>query len=358
MKQSRGFTLVEMAVVVVIIAALLTLGLGALNAQLSSASYTTTKQRQAAIKDALIAYLGSNKSFPCPQTPTVGTGPKGLSSAKSGTPPTCQFGIVPFSTLGLAREVAQDGWGNFFSYQVYAQATLVCPGLGIDWGNSICFGSGKINSGFTVNDGTVSAPTLLTSTVVAVVISHGPNGLGAWGAQGTRNVAPTTCEEFNNAVNMAPLPLSCTLTPNVFYKGESQDRDDVVGYLTASDAIQQLVKQGAINSASAQVNTDLQTLYDQTLGAKRAGILISGSPPTAVCTNSVSGLQFPDPWGNSYVVGEQGVGNFPICICSGNSATLASPLTCSAAPPTAVCKFIDQPSFNSYLFKQGAPTCP
>ena len=138
MKPSRGFTLVEMAVVVVIIAALLTLGLGALNAQLSSASYTTTKQRQAAIKDALIAYLGSNKRLPCPYAPTAGTAITGL--APVACPP---FGIVPFATLGIAREVAQDGWGNFFSYEVFAQATPVCPGGGIDWGNGNCFGAGK-----------------------------------------------------------------------------------------------------------------------------------------------------------------------------------------------------------------------
>ena len=354
MKRSRGFTLVEMAVVVVIIAALLTLGLGALNAQLSSASYTTTKQRQAAIKDALIGYLGANKSFPCPQTATAGATPTGVAPAPSAPLPACpSFGIVPFKTLGIAREVAQDGWGNFFSYQVYAQPNPppVCPSAAIDWGAFACFGAGKINSGFTVNDGTVSAPTLMASNVAAVVISHGPNGLGAWAAQGTRNAPPTNCEEFNNAVGIPPpLPPSCTLTPNVFYKGESQDRDDVVAYLTASDAIQQLGKQGTINSAIAQVNIDLQTLYDQAI----ANNTLTAPPlPGPYCRSAPTPI--PDPWGYPYGSVATGNNDPEICLYSTGGSLPAPPAvngnvatnTCSCNSP-ANCRAISNATLTNY----------
>ena len=340
MERRGGFTLVEMAVVVVIIAALLTLGLGALNAQLSSASYTTTKQRQSAIKDALIAYLGANNSLPCP---AAGAAATGSALTPSATPPACpSFGIVPFNDLRIAREVAQDGWGNFFSYQVYAQpAPVVCSGVGIDWGNSNCFGAGKINAGFTVNDGTVSAPTLLAANVVAVVISHGPNGLGAWGAQGTRNAAPTTCEEFNNAVGIpSPPPPGCTLTPNAFYKGERQDRDDVVAYLIAADAIQQLVKQGTINSAKAQVNIDLQTLYEQ-------GIAINTLPPSLCRTTPAS---FLDPWGYPYGSVATGYSDPEICLYStGGSSTTGNVTTssCSCISP-AICRPISNATLTNY----------
>ncbi|MCW5604859.1 MAG: prepilin-type N-terminal cleavage/methylation domain-containing protein, partial [Burkholderiales bacterium] len=63
---ARGFTLIEIAIVTAIVLTLVTLGLGLVNAHLSSAAYSVTKKRQEAIKDALIAYLGTHKKFPCP----------------------------------------------------------------------------------------------------------------------------------------------------------------------------------------------------------------------------------------------------------------------------------------------------
>ncbi len=43
---ARGFSLIEIAVVVAIVMMLLTLGLGLMNAQISSAATTVTKKRQ------------------------------------------------------------------------------------------------------------------------------------------------------------------------------------------------------------------------------------------------------------------------------------------------------------------------
>lgn len=357
MKRNYGFSLIEMAIVVAIGATLLTLGLAALNSQSNSAGYSITKKRQDLIKDALIAHLGANKRFPCPYVPTIGSAATGKAPPQSGAPPACpqSFGTIPFATLGLAREIGEDGWGNLFSYQIYSDAPApACPGPGRDWGNKLCFGAGKIG-GLTIKDGAAD----LSSDLVAVVISHGANGLGAWvAAQGSRNANPVNCDEAHNA-KIATVP-GCALVANRYYKGESQANDDVVAYMIASDAILPLVKQGAINSAIAQVNTDLQILYDQKLGTKRAGISISGSPPAPTgCDTSVAGTSPPpfDPWGNPYVVAEDGLGGFPICICSGYSAAITSPTTCSIVPPTAICKSIDKSSFNSYLAKAGSSGC-
>ena len=311
MKPSRGFTLVEMAVVVVIIAALLTLGLGALNAQLSSASYTTTKQRQAAIKDALIGYLGANKRFPCPYVPIAGTLPTGVDATSipaSGTP-RCQsfdLGVIPFTTLGIAREVAQDGWGNFFSYQVYAQATLGCPGGGIDWGNSNCFGAGK-NGGITVLDNTGGNNLPLTTNAVVAIISQGPNGLGAWAAQATQNASPVSCEERTNA-NLSGCSTPAGITPPYYFKGERQDQDDVVAWIDATEAINALSKQGVVKTAFAQVNDDLQAIYDNKLGVKLSAITppatIGAAPGGCLTTVGTGTSPVYDPWGVQYNVTE------------------------------------------------------
>jgi prepilin-type N-terminal cleavage/methylation domain-containing protein len=63
---SRGFTLIELSIVVVIISMLLSLGLGVLNAQLVSAAHSETKKRQAIVQDALTAYLGAHKRLALP----------------------------------------------------------------------------------------------------------------------------------------------------------------------------------------------------------------------------------------------------------------------------------------------------
>lgn len=367
MRRLRGFTLIEIAVVLGIVLIVLSLGLTAISSQLSSASYSITKKRQDAIKEALIAYLGANKKLPCPQVPTAGTPVDGMAPPQAGSPfAVCPqaFGTIPFATLGLAREMGEDGWGNLFSYQVFAEANPTCPGPARDWANSDCFGAGK-TGGITVRDGTVAAWTNLSATVVAVVISHGPNGLGGWvAAQGTRNASPNICEEAQNVYrNTAGItwPGTCAAyASNIYYKGESQQNDDVVAYLTDGDALQPLIKQGTVLSKTSQVNVDLQTLNDQTLSAKRAGITMSGSPPApAGCATVVGNTSaMLDPWGNPYVIADSGVGGFPICVCSGNSVPITSNTsTCPVLPVTAVCKNINVNVFNAYLLKAGFSGC-
>src|SRR5574338_880613 len=177
-RRAAGFSLIELSVVLVLLTIVLGLGLSALNAQLLSANATVTRKRQDLIRDVLIAYLGANKRLPCPEVPNPSSG-----AVTGQGPATCplpaNFGTLPYQDLGLSREVAEDGWGNLFSYAVYAEAGATCPGTGIDWTNSSCFSEGKLK-GFTVNDGTVDAPVLLTASAIAVIVSHGPNGLGAW----------------------------------------------------------------------------------------------------------------------------------------------------------------------------------
>jgi prepilin-type N-terminal cleavage/methylation domain-containing protein len=391
-KSAHGFTLIEVAIVVAIMTILLTLGLGLMNAQLSSTAYTVTKKRQDAIKDALIAYLGANRRLPCPYVPVAGTAVSGLAPAQSGSPLTCPtFGIVPFATLGLSRETGEDGWGNFFSYRVYTELpNCSTTPTGWDWGNASCFGEGKdgvtpAKAAQQIRDGTVTTWTSVADNSIAVVISHGGNGLGAWVAQGTRNVAPTTCEETHNAVGATPVPAGCTPVSNTFYKGERDGNDDVVAYLTAADALQTLVKQGVIKPAMAKVNDDLQTLMDMAVGIKRSGLSMSPASSsasssfmggflnidvtltvptgtTAGCDTSVSpeidaAKSSPrDPWGNAYIVQENSSSNkLPICFSSNGGNTSVnycqSGGTCS--PSTPLCKSIDRTTFNSYIVKAG-----
>ena len=188
--RQTGFTLVELAVVVLIIGILATMGLSALNVQLANSAISATKRNQDTIKDALIGYLGRNSRLPCPDADF--TAPDGIENrGATGTPTvpaspllacTTSFGIIPYQTLGLPKSVALDGWENYFSYQISNDAT---PKPNLDWTLTNTFHTGN-NGVITVEDRN-SAPL---TNIVAVVLSHGRDGLGAYTSKGTRNVLP------------------------------------------------------------------------------------------------------------------------------------------------------------------------
>src|SRR5688572_9423460 len=117
---NRGFSLVELSVVVLIIGIIMTMGIGAWNANLENQANLATAQRQLAIKDALSAYLRRVGRLPCPDTDF--TAPDGIENrATPGdvtTACSAAFGLLPYVTLGLARDAVRDGWGNFLSYHV------------------------------------------------------------------------------------------------------------------------------------------------------------------------------------------------------------------------------------------------
>lgn len=375
-RQSHGFSLIEMAIVLVIVMTVLTLGLGALSSVLTSSAYSETKARQTRIKDALIAYLGANKRLPCPAwgrtNPTAIPDMRGVERKDAAgvcvvDPSTSAipqgFGVIPYAALGIGRDVAEDGWGNLMSYQVYFEAVTGignCTTIGtrVDWTARDCFGAGK-RGGLWVYDGglhsgdslegraiynAVATPNV-DSRAVVVIVSHGKNGLGAWSRQGTQNVLPpaTSCEERLNA-NRASLGAGCVLpSPTVpvpspslattFIVGERPENDDLVTYLSADDMIQTLAKQGTLLSATAQVSEDLRVISYQKMDEK-----VSGGCLSNVNATSVPAL---DPWGTAYAITNDAtdISHFPITICSGTT-----------------CRAITKANFNSVM--NPIPPCP
>lgn len=327
----QGFTLVELSVVIVIIALVMTLGLGALNALLGSAASTETKARQARFKEALIAYLGSNKRLPCPDVPnnTNGTGDaSGVSGIEDRNAGVCVSpnGVIPYASLGLSREMAEDGWGNYMSYQVFLEvAASACPGTKVDWTDSNCFGEGKaggiwVYRGMFANPeglaffNTASAPPA-DSRAVAVIVSHGPNGLGAWTRQGIQNVGSPAgaCEEILNATRAVgggcaglPAPAAATIPPlaapaatTTYFTGERAENDDVVGYLTAGEAIASLAKQGAMLVPTAKANDDIRRIMEDVKGQASALLRPTNLHPFFIPPWA---LLSKDPWGRNYMI--------------------------------------------------------
>jgi len=290
--RNRGFSLVELSVVVLIIGIVLTMGLGALNASREGQSSSTTTQKQTALKEALISYLRRNLRLPCPDTDF--TAPDGVENRTTpGNPATAcsaAFGLIPYVTLGVAQDMTQDGWGYFFSYHVSNNAAA-----NTDWTLTASMRSG--NTGvITVNDRNGATVTATGAGVVAVIVSHGKNGFGAYAAGGTRNTLPAvgTDERDNTDTNTTYFKRTGT-TDDAATGGAF---DDIVMYVTADDLLGPLFKDGTLKPPAAGVQEALLKIKNAMIGYGMASLSIFGTStcasagPTPRCRLLVAGDTF------------------------------------------------------------------
>ncbi len=117
----RGFTLVEMAIVLTITGLLLVGGMKLMSSSSDTARYKETQNQLAEIKEALTSYYIQYGRLPCPDTDMSGAE---LGIENPATPAaTCssQRGYLPHVTLGLGA--SGDAWGERFKYVVSSKFT-------------------------------------------------------------------------------------------------------------------------------------------------------------------------------------------------------------------------------------------
>lgn len=122
----RGFTLVEMAVVLVIMGLLMAAFLTPLSAQRDLRDYSETKARLEKIRDALYGYTIINGHLPCPTTTTDPTDSINYGHGDAVCPLTAGAGYVPWKDLGVhetdawgtPRNASTDPWLGYWIYRV------------------------------------------------------------------------------------------------------------------------------------------------------------------------------------------------------------------------------------------------
>ena len=127
-RRATGFTLVEMAVVLTIIALLLGSLMYTLSAQVEQRSRSDTEQRLEYARDLLLSFALVNGRLPCPATSTS-SGDESFASGSSSGGGTCTAsayygGFLPAKAIGFqpvdSSGYAVDAWGNRIRYAVSA----------------------------------------------------------------------------------------------------------------------------------------------------------------------------------------------------------------------------------------------
>lgn len=124
-KVQRGFSLIEMAIVLIILGFLLAALLLPLQAQRNIASQLKTEAILEDIKKALIGFAQTHGHLPCPASANgSGVFPDDTGAANAHVNGVCvvQSGFLPAQTLGLqtidAQGYALDGWQNRIRYAI------------------------------------------------------------------------------------------------------------------------------------------------------------------------------------------------------------------------------------------------
>lgn len=344
--QEAGFTLVEIALVLLIVGVMVGFGLSAVGALQLNVSASNTVKKQEALKSALIAYLRNYRRLPCPDRDFVA--PDGVENriATVGVPPVPDVttacsgdaGLIPYVTLGLPRESAVDGYGNLFSYFISDEVRPPTE-PNKDW--TLTSNPATVRGLTPGNVGKIQvageggqALTSLTnpeSLAVVVIVSHGANGFGARTLKGTTNVAPPVgTDEADNAAGAATTTLhQRQSTDNVGAAGGAFD--DVTMVLRPADLLGPLFAEGSMKPAIAQTQEQLNAIRDYAVSQAADACI---APTSTVLASAFPPSQFYDGWGNlvTYVPGEPLIGKPPSTVMFTLKAT--NPLSTNVIGPS------------------------
>jgi prepilin-type N-terminal cleavage/methylation domain-containing protein len=214
--KNTGFSLVEMAIVLAIVSLLMAGLLPMISGQIEQQKRTETRKQLEEIRSALIGYATTQSppKLPCPAVPSKASGSTGAGVSDC----TITTGVLPWVTLGTNET---DAWNRRFTYAI-----------------SPTFATAGITLSATGNLNVLNAPagSTIATGIPAVIVSHGPNGEGAYnqlGAQLPVSVDPDEIDNYNGGATF----VSHDNTPTF---------DDIVVWVSPNTLFNRLVAAGKL----------------------------------------------------------------------------------------------------------------
>jgi len=241
---TRGFSLVELSMVIAIIGISLSGALDLATTSTTAQMISSTNARLDAVEQALQVFVLNNQRLPCPADATASQISAGFEGAatvngcanSNFSSGTVYEGMVPTKTLGLSDQYMADAWNRRFTYVVDARfansaSTAICSST---TASQMCFKNTTIpqstdTSSIKING---SSGTQIAANAAYAIISHGPNGSGAWIYSGsaTRIAASSDADEKSNTGNDAGT------FDNIFVQKDATTTfDDIARYSTKAN---------------------------------------------------------------------------------------------------------------------------
>jgi prepilin-type N-terminal cleavage/methylation domain-containing protein len=285
----RGFSLVEIALVLLIAGLALGAGISLLNAKLAQSKIDNTKAKTEAVRVALVNYVGQNFRLPCPADPSIVRGAANYDTAMpnaiapctasaglitnvgGAAPQGASRGTVPCATLGLPEDTCIDGWGVRLTYFVQNSAvqltretvsgmrgtmtvhTITPPAAAAPAAGLAPTGN-QINAcNITANDNSCNL------AAVAIIISHGANRGGGFlptsatafpGVVGT-DISAYEGENTNNNIQFIQ---------NDYVEAGVSSFDDILVAVVPRDIVSTLNQTGIVKQPNVFMNERFESI--------------------------------------------------------------------------------------------------
>jgi prepilin-type N-terminal cleavage/methylation domain-containing protein len=232
--KASGFSLIELALVLVVVALLMGGLLVPLSMQIEQQKIRETQKAMEEIKEALLGYSLTSLHLPCPDK-TSGANNGANDAPNDGvedfTVATGQCvvteGNIPWATLGVA---SVDGWNSRIHYSVTATFSNRSPLLTYS----------LVSAGTLRVCLDAACVTPVATNVPAVILSFGKNGYGAINASNIANPAPSSADELANT----DLTVDFVSHPTSNLAG--QEFDDLVTWLSPNILYNRMVAAGRL----------------------------------------------------------------------------------------------------------------
>ena len=242
----RGFTLIELAVVIAIVGLLLGAILTPLSTQIKVRKNRDAERRLQVASEALVGFAIANGRLPCPDTDR-----NGIENSPCAAP--AAVGFIPWATLDTEP---LDPWGRIVLYRVNSEFTLpVATGQPPSTPGQLDItdrGDGRVRT----PDLSTKVPTDITQEAPVMLLSTGANGAGGTHLDGTTIAGPAAgtdeAENLNGdrfAVRRTHTPAAAAcddINPGPPPGNPPCEFDDIVAWISGPRLIGMMVQAGQL----------------------------------------------------------------------------------------------------------------